>query len=164
MNIIFYWNKSSKEEVQKDIEQLHAIIDGVDRDIGTYEGTLRDQCSIIDPVFIIESLDSDTQFTWDIINYFYVEQWSRYYYITEVVVVRKGLYEVHGHVDVLMSWYHSFKNCAGIVQNNENLWNMYLDDGTCKVYQDGIIVEYAFPSGFTTQEFVLAVSGTGVIT
>lgn len=160
MNIKFYKCHSSEEQLIKDIELLR---DGQGNIIGDYDGFLRDKSSIIAPVFRIETLDSGEEFPWARINYFYVPSWGRYYYITDVVVLRTHLYEIHGKVDVLMSFASDLMACTGIVQNNENAWNMYLDDGTCRVYQNSMIFEHAFPSSFNTQQFVLAVAGTGVI-
>ena len=47
-----------------------------------------------------------------------------------------------------------------IVKRQENRWNLYLDDGSFKVYQNPMVLTKAFPQGFTTQEFVLAVAGS----
>lgn len=160
MNIQFFKCHSSEERVIKDIELLR---DGQGNIIGNYDGFLREKSSITTPVFRIETLDTGEEFPWARINYFYVPSWGRYYYITDVVVMRTHLYEIHGKVDVLMSFSGDLMNCTGIVQNNENAWNMFLDDGSCRVYQDSLIFEHDFPTSFTTQQFVLAVAGTGAI-
>ena len=164
LNIKFYKCHSDKENLTKDIEILTAIIGGVETVIGDYDGFLRSESSIVDPVFNIETVDSGEEFPWARVNYFYVPSWQRYYYITDVTVLRTHLYQITGHVDVLMSFRNDILNCSGLVQNNENDWNMYLDDGSCRVFQDPHVLEYEFPSSFTAEEFVLAVAGTGVIT
>lgn len=164
MDIHFYWCKSSKEVLYKDIEEIHAVVNGVDTPLSPYNGTLRAESSILEPIFIIQSVDDDNTFSWAHINYFYVPQWDRYYYITDITVVNKGIYRISGKVDVLMSFADEIDKCAGIAQNNEYDWNMYLDDGSCKVYQDGVIEILDFDVAFNTNQFILAVAGTGVVT
>lgn len=161
MRIEFYKCNSSKEQVIKDIWLLQTP---TNPHLGEFDGFLREESSITDPVFRIETVDTGEEFPWARINYFHVPSWGRYYYITDIVVLRTGLYEIHGHVDVLMSFSSELQACSGLVQNNEARWNMYLDDGSCRVYQNSLIFQYDFPLGFSTFQFVLATAGKGVIT
>lgn len=161
MNLKFYKCNSDPENLTKDIVLLR---DGQGNIIGDYDGFLRDESSIIDPVFRIETVDSGEEFPWARINYFYVPSWGRYYYITDIVVLRTHLYEIHGHVDVLMSFKDELGDCSGIVYRNESDWNMYLDDGSLKIYSNPIVRYFPFGSSFDTQQFVLAVAGSGMIT
>ena len=158
MRIQFYKCNSDPENLTKDIELLR---DGQGNIIGNYDGFLRDESSITDPIFRIETVDSGEEFPWARINYFFVPSWGRYYYITDVVVLRTHLYEIHGHVDVLMSFKDELADCTGIAANTENDWNMYLDDGTCRVYQNPHIVTKVFPNWFGNLQIALAVAGAG---
>ncbi len=158
MNIKFYKCNSDPENLTKDITLLR---DGQGNIIGDYDGFLRDESSITDPVFNIETLDSGEEFPWARINYFYVPSWGRYYYITDITVLRTHLYQITGHVDVLMSFKDELGECAGIVANNENDWNMYLDDGSCKVYQNPFVFTKVFPNYFGNLQIALAVAGAG---
>lgn len=58
-----------------------------------------------------------------------------------------------------MSFADGIRNNTAIIKRQQEQWNLYLNDGSLKCYQDPIILTKAFPSGFTTQEFVLAVAG-----
>ena len=61
---------------------------------GTVTGTLREGCSIIDPVIKIEGISgSDLPY----LNYLEIVEFGRYYYIRDIVLVGK-LFEVHCHI------------------------------------------------------------------
>lgn len=144
MTINFYINISENNKLEKRILQQYSL-----------SGNLRSECSITDPVILIQA-DAET---FAGINYMYIPAFERYYFINDVRSVRNGFVEINAHVDVLMSFANAIKNCDGIVKRQANKWNLYLNDGSLKCYQNPLILTKAFPSGFTTQEFVLAVAG-----
>ncbi len=124
-------------------------------DIKKVSGVLKDTTSIIDPIIMIE-IDLA-----DVINcnYLNIPKFGRSYFVNNIRSVRQGLVEFTCHVDVLSSWAKELKTNSAIVRRNEKKWNLYLNDGTFKIYQNPTVLTKAFPSGFTTQEFVLAVAG-----
>ena len=142
MNLLLYRNKSESERVVKDIE----LID-------TLEGTLRSNTSISNPIITVE-YDLDLN-----INYCYIEEFGRYYYIDDIIVVGNKLLELHMNVDVLMSFADSIKNQKAIIKRNTYLYDLYLDDGTFKCDQMQKVVTRAFPNSFTSESFVLAIAG-----
>lgn len=121
-------------------------------------GTLRDDCSITKPTIRITASVGDIQKT----NYFYIPQFERYYFLTDCVSVRNGVWDITGKTDVLTTaWDKSnLKQCNGIIKKSEKKWNLFLNDGSFKVYQNPIITAHKFPIGFTTQSFILAVAGS----
>ena len=122
--------------------------------IMTVSGELKEDTSIIDPVIRIEcNLASVTG-----CNYMTVPTFGRSYFVNNIRSVRTGLVEFSCHVDVLSSFKSQIRSNRAIVKKQENNWNLYLNDGTFKVYQNPMVLTKAFPSGFTTQEFVLAVA------
>lgn len=146
MTLGLYENKSDERVLNKSIST-----------VATYEGYLRDESSITNPIVLIEGVfnignNSNA-------NYMYLPDYRRYYYITDIIQKRANLVEIHGRVDVLMSFKDEIKNCSGIVKKQANKWNLYLDDGTLKVYQNKILITKEFPSGFTTNNFILVTSG-----
>lgn len=143
-NIELYLNSSENNRLEKSISRLT-----------TFSGELRSECSIIDPVITFEG--SLTQFAGA--NYLYIPSFNRYYFIRNIRSIRNGLVEVSAHVDVLMSFASAIKGNSAIIKRNANKWNLYLNDGSLKCYQNPMILTKAFPAGFTTQEFVLAVAG-----
>lgn len=146
-NIELYLNSSENNRLEKSISQLT-----------TFSGDLRSECSIIDPIITFEG--DLSMFAGA--NYLRIPSFNRYYFIRNIRSIRTNLVEVTAHVDVLMSFANAIKSNRAIIRRNTNKWNLYLNDGSLKCYQNPLILTKAFPAGFTTQEFILAVaSGTG---
>lgn len=124
--------------------------------IQTVTGTLKEPTSIIDPIVIIEcDLSSFVN-----CNYMHIPAFNRYYYVNNMRSITNNLVEFTCHVDVLKTYDEGIRSNTAIIKRQENKWNLYLDDGTFKVYQNPNILTKAFPSGFDTMEFVLAVAGS----
>ena len=122
---------------------------------GTLTGTLREGCSIIDPVIKVEGISgSDLPF----INYAEVVEFGRYYYIKDIVLVG-NLFELHMHIDVLETYKDQIKELPAIVARNEFNYNLYLQDGLIKEYANPHIEIKQFPNGFTDFEFIFSVVG-----
>ena len=124
--------------------------------ITTATGTLKEDTSIIDPVIKIQcSIDSVKN-----CNYMYISNFGRYYFITDMRSITNSIVEFTAHVDVLTTYAGQIRGNTAIVKRQENRWKLYLDDGTFNVYQNPHVLTKAFPSGFSTQEFVFAIAGT----
>lgn len=144
-NIILQRNNSELNKVTKSVE-----------DIITVSGTLKEETSIIDPIIKIECNISDVMSC----NYISIPSFRRSYFVNNIRSVRTGLVEFSCHVDVLSSFADGIRSNSAIVKRQEKSWNLYLNDGSFKVYQNPMVLTKTFPSGFTTQEFVLAVAGS----
>lgn len=125
-------------------------------DITTVSGTLKASTSVIDPVIMIECDLGDVADC----NYMSIPSFKRSYFVTDIRSVSNNIVEFTCHVDVLSTYKNGIRANTGIVKRQQNLWNLYLNDGSLKVYQNPNVVTKAFPSGFNTQEFVLAVAGS----
>lgn len=146
-------NSSPANKVDKEID--------IDTPI-TATGTLRSGCSIIDPVIIVERGEGlDLEFIAHR-NYLWIEEFKRYYYITNIISPYQGLWELHCHVDVLMSWKEQIRAQTAVVSRQESKYNLLLDDGIFMTYQNPIIQTKLFSveAPFETQEFVLIVAGS----
>lgn len=130
--------------------------------VDTLTGTLRNETSVTNPTIRIEA-DVNTIAE---CNYFYIPQFHRYYFLTDTVSIRNGLVEISGHTDVLTTAFKlgNLSECVGITKKQENKWNLYLNDGSFKVYQNPIVTTELFPSGFNTFQYVLAVAGSAQTT
>lgn len=138
-------NNSQVNKIGKDLTSLLTVT-----------GTLRSETSIIDPIINIEcDLSRLTR-----CNYIYIEEFRRYYFVNNIRSIREGLVEFSCHVDVLETYKEEIKMNAAIIRRQENNWNLYLNDGTFKVYQNPMVLTKEFPSGFNGFEFVLAVAGS----
>ena len=141
MTIQLYTNYSDKIVVDKTITQVGSDI----------TGTLRENCSIIDPIIKMETNPIGA-------NYAYISEFGRYYYINNIVCVGK-LFEVQMHVDVLMSFKSGIRSNNAVVSRQEKMYNLYLQDGVFKEQANPHYEIKKFPSGFTSFNFILAVSG-----
>ena len=144
MRIELYTNNSEVEKLVKDLITLQ-----------TLEGTLRESTSILNPTIKIEGLTDIEK-----INYMYIPEFGRYYFVNDIRSIRNNLFEISAHVDVLMTYAEQIKQQKAVIRRQENVWNTYLDDGTFKAYQNPLIVTKLFPNGFNDNSFVLALSGT----
>jgi len=159
-NIVTYENKSATNVVEKDIVE-----------IVTMQGNLRKGCSIIDPVILVQC---DGNELWRKgFNYIYVEAFGRYYFVTNIIasigtfdsqtqINPIQLWEIHCHVDVLMSFKDQIKAQKAVIARQESQYNLMLDDGIFMTYQNPKIQTKLFSveAPFDHQEFVLIVAGS----
>ena len=145
MRIKFYNNLSDKVVVDKNITQIGSDM----------TGTLRDDCSIVDPVIKVEGIVGSNLTS---CNYAYIEEFGRYYYITNIVCSGK-LFEVHMHVDVLMTYKSGIRTNSAVISRQENNYNLYLQDGVFKTYSQPHIQVAQFPNGFKDFNFIFSVAG-----
>lgn len=145
MTVTFYTNESPPNVMNKSITQLSSST-----------GTFRTQSSITDPVITVQGTLPVSA------NYMRITEFNRYYYITNIIAVQYDMFVVHGHTDVLMSFKDSIKNSPAIIARQENQYNLYLDDGIFKSYQNPHIKRKKFPnSPFGTFTYCLAIAGNG---
>lgn len=144
-NIQLMVNSSPKNQLDKSLTSVLTV-----------DGTLKDDTSIIDPVIKIQCDLSSVKKC----NYMYISEFGRYYFITDIRSISANIAEFSGHVDVLTTYRDQIRSNTGITKRQENRWNLYLNDGTFSVYQNPMVLTKAFPSGFTTQEFVFAIAGS----
>jgi hypothetical protein len=143
-SIIIQQNMSERNKVDKDINDVMAV-----------SGTLKMETSVINPTIQIVCNLSDVKDC----NYMTIPIFGRSYFITSIKSIRDELVEFTCHCDVLSSFASQIRNNSAIIKKQANDWNLYLNDGSFKVYQNPMVLTKAFPTGFTTQEFVLAVAG-----
>ena len=123
--------------------------------MATLQGVLKAETSIIDPVILIEGEMSRIAGC----NYMTIPDFKRSFFITNIRSIRTGLFEISGHVDVLSSFKEELRTNNAIISKSENDWNLYLNDGSLKTYQDSEVYTHPFPSGFEGQQFVLTIAG-----
>lgn len=145
-----FFNKSATNVVNKDLDPHTPDL----------VGDLRDGCSLIDPVIEIQA--SSPGFHLNHSNYIYIPDFGRYYYITNIISTHFPLWEIHCHVDVLMSYAEQIKAQTAVVARQESTYNMMLDDGFFMCYQNPKFQTKLFSNEtpFEQQEFVLVVAGS----
>lgn len=142
MILKLYKNYSEKNVMDKSITQVGTDI----------SGTLRDDCSVINPVISIEGLSDLT------VNYAYISEFGRYYYINNIVC-KGNLFELQMHVDVLKTYAAGIRNNSAVISRQQNYYNLYLQDGVFKTYANPHIQIKQFPSGFNSYNFIFSVAG-----
>lgn len=115
MKVILYYNASEVNKINKSLNYENE-----------FEGTLRDDTSIVNPVIIMNITDP-TKF-----NYCYIPEFGRYYFINDIVSVKNKLWRLSLNVDVLESFKAYFINLNCIIDKQEDITkcNTSLNDGT----------------------------------
>lgn len=119
MDITFYTNNSEPNKIDKNLTTLY-----------TLSGTLKEECSITDPVVLIESATVVTA------NYAYIPDFGRVYFVKDIVNVSRTHWRVSMHCDVLSSFKDEIKACDCVMERNEFDYNLYLADRKMLVETD----------------------------
>ena len=150
-NVDFYFNKSENNRLDKDLESVN---------ISTQQCVFKAGSSILTPTLQLQYSNDSSASRFFKCNYVKLSSpINRYYYVDDIIVVANKLVEIRCHVDVLMTYKDAIRANTAIIQRQENQWNLYLNDGTFKIYQNPVVLTREFPAGFTTQSFVLALAG-----
>lgn len=126
-------------------------------DIGTeLTATIKEDCSIIDPVFIVSGGVS----TFANCNYVTTTGLGgRQYFVRDIRTNSNGMTELHCHCDVLSTWAADLGSIEAVLERQQEEFNLYLDDGSFKVYSNPIIQTLEFSSGFSSPCYILGVVG-----
>jgi hypothetical protein len=144
MNITLYVNKSEKNKIGKNLTNDFSL-----------SGTLRDATNIINPIILVE-LNEISNY-----NYCYIPNFNRYYFITDITVIRTGLYAISLLVDVLESFKTDIKNLSVILLNTQNIGvNNYLSSPVFRNNVKSKTDIINFPNGLNDSgEFILITAG-----
>lgn len=132
MKIRLYRNESEPNVIHKDLTEVIEL-----------DGTLREQVSIMTPRIVIQYVPDDESETGGFtnpteFNYFYIPQFQRSYFVTDVVVINDKLLEIGGSVDVLESFWNDYKDADALIERSETSWNTLLNDSMVEVEQDDV--------------------------
>lgn len=144
-------------KLQTNNSEMNALTKSI-TDIVSLTGTLKSETSIIDPVILVNATMAQVKTC----SYMTITEFGRSYFVKGIREIRDGLMEITGHVDVLSTYASQIRANDAIIKKQESQWNLYLNDGSFKVYQNNLIITRDFPSGFNESddwEFVLAVAG-----
>lgn len=97
-------------------------------------------------------------------NYVYIEDFKRYYYITNKKSINNDVIELSLKCDVLMSFKNDILNSKGLIIKSENLINNYINSD---IYVNDVREKthvINFKNGFNdTPEFILITAGATII-
>lgn len=146
MNFILYRNNSPFNKIGKDLEERRVMNNGV----------LRAPISLTNPVI---DIDFGLNIGLNPFNYAYIPDLARYYFVTGISCGPNTLITISMHVDVLETFKDIILNTDAVVKRNENRYNLYLDDGIFKAYQNTKHKLIRFPNGFNDFSYILALAG-----
>ena len=121
--------------------------------IDTLTGDLRHESNVIDPVILIQRASISN------VNYAYIPEFNRYYFVKEIKSIRTNLWELHLHVDVLYTYRSQIRNNRALIYRQQNNFNLMLDDGIFRCKQNPRIYRYDFPVGLNDFHYILITMG-----
>ena len=124
--------------------------------VDTVSCSVKDAMSFEKPVILL-------QYSGDMgrVNYVYIPKFSRYYFVTDVIPLTGGRYELHCNVDVLESYKKQILGLICIIdkQENKNLSNLYIDSDFVTL-ANSFNEAKTFPNGFNENgDFILICAG-----
>ena len=144
----FYVNESDYRKITKTLKQIGHVQDIL----------FKDNTDMMNPVLMMRSQERFDNTA----NYCYLEQTGKYYYIDDCEY-DNGVYLLHLHVDVLMTYQKAILAQPAIIKRSSSLFNIYQEDEKFKVYNYTVTRHKDFKSGFdkNIQNFLLTVIGSG---
>lgn len=109
-----YTNNSDNRTVDKKLTLL-----------GYGNCAIKGESSILSPSFTISDISDSTASK---LNYIYIPDWNRYYYINDIVAILGNGYEISCYVDVLKTYSSQIKSLNGFVRRQEFEYNDYIPD------------------------------------
>lgn len=113
----------------------------------TLDGVLKAPTDVVNP-YIKVKMDDNLSHN---INYCYIPQLGRYYFITDITSIRNGLWGIQCHCDVLETYKAQLKNLSGVVARQEFNYNLMLDDGTLITYANPKVQLKNFSQSFSNK-------------
>lgn len=146
MLIYLYRNNSEPNRLDKDLTEVRVV-----------SGSVRDTVSILNPAIRIERKADEVM---DDFNYFYIPAWNRYYFLQDVVTVRREITEITGRVDVLQSFKNDIENLTVITDKQTESGSVYINDGSWVAESREFYSTLNFQNGFNNAgEFILITAG-----
>lgn len=111
MRIIFYTNNSNSNELNKNINLVTELNCNVNRD----------NLDVLSPILFLSYFDIKKLN----INYCYIEELNRYYFINSYTIEKNNLIKIQLETDVLMTFKNDILLSSGIVKETKNNQNNF---------------------------------------
>lgn len=143
MQITLYNNTSENNRLNKNLIKII-----------TLDGNLKSDTNIINPIIDFNITDISK------INYAYIPEFNRYYFIKDIVNNYNNQFTIYMHVDVLMSNNSEIILCKGITDESTSQFNNYIQSNNwVSTVKDSTSI-IPFSNGLLdTGEFILITSG-----
>ncbi len=151
MDITLYASNEAPEFVSKALNNITIV-----------SGQANMPLDILNPIVDLDlsTLGAEPVSTYGI-NYAYIAEFKRYYFINRFEILATGIYRLYLHVDVLMSYRNDILNNIGIIRRQQNLYDLYLNDGSLKVENYPMLQTLVFSNGniFDDWKYIVTVAG-----
>lgn len=144
MIINLYQNKSENNAVNKSLEYITQLT-----------GTLKSDVSILNPIIEVSGVVNNL----NNINYCFIPDFNRYYFVVDIVVINDDLIQLSLDVDVLMSFASQITSNYAVIERQEYVYNMQLRDVNIPTYNNTQIEYINFPTSFTEFTLVIPILG-----
>lgn len=136
ISIWLYSNASESNKLDKNLTLLEQLT-----------GVFKTPTSYLTPVIILNVTDFTTLPDIQLCNYVYISDFSRYYFITDMVFISNDLVELHLKLDVLYTYRVLIRQQSALVSRNENLYSLLIEDSRRSYQYDYNVTEYDVPEG-----------------
>ncbi len=145
MNLKLYTNISEKNCIGK------TLINETD-----FQGVLREQSSIINPVIRVQSTELPN------FNYAYLPDFKRYYFIVGIRNMTTNIWEISLSVDVLESFKESIKANTAIISDTESIGkDTYIEGEQWKANVKNNTELITFPNGLLSSGTYILITAGG---
>ena len=158
MDILFYRYDGIQNKVNKRLGESV-----------TLQGNIDISSEVMNPIIRISRAD-DMDFTFVKYNYLCINSGStskdfgnrpRYYFITDIKSIAKGVFLVYTKLDVLMTYKTEILNSKADIERSSSNYNLYLNDDFYQAYSYPRIGCMEFPNGFSdSYSYILSVCNT----
>lgn len=147
MTVTLYKNTSDNNVLSKQLET-----------IATYASAVaRDSLDVENPVVTIAANNVDD------VNYIYIKENNRYYFVKNIDKVRNGFFALSCHVDVLMTYKDALLMNHAIVKRANGVWDSYLPDNKAQEKQYTRRMCYLLKDGNTSLSFSYANTAKAIL-
>lgn len=122
MTIQLLNNKSEENKVDKTVDVIF-----------TLTGTLREESSILTPSILVNNVTVEL---FSNVNYMYIPDFNRYYFITNITCIKNKLFRIDGRVDVLFSFSSDIKLQTALIERQQELFTGLLNDEQLPIKQN----------------------------
>lgn len=148
MQIVLYTNFSDNRYLSKNITKIMELSCHV-----------KDACSVESPRVVLTDVLGGKL---SICNYAYIQDFTRYYYIKDIVADTAGRIELQLQCDVLMTYAGQIRSMDGVILRQEFLNNKKIVDDYAPVRTERVISYKKIGSLKNGIGFALTVAGGGV--
>lgn len=144
MKATFYSTKSDNRKLRKDLSLVKEV---------NYINKSND--SVLNPIIVVDTFEG-----FEKVHYAFIEQYKRYYFVTDIQPIVGGRLQITLKVDVLQSYADAIANTQAIIERSSSYGNSYIVDNDIVLSNKPNYQTIAFPKSLdTTLHYVLIVSG-----